>query len=207
MVDGCQHEGVTRLTVDDALEDVVALDADGHDHVFFGQCRLGCGQVRCCAELGPDPILWPCQRGERDAQRDLDVKIKSPMNVVIYVAEDVSLVRRLAQVLDEMGATCSCMKMKGVEQHLIVAEGALKIRQKFPAHGRRAFVVVMHVSLKQRLGHGLVRQGVRLQVASEYPSLVGMAGRYRPNLRPCLRTTQVCSCIHLSVDRVPGAVP
>ena len=38
VVDSGQHEGMARLTIDDALEDMVALDADGHDHVFFGQC-------------------------------------------------------------------------------------------------------------------------------------------------------------------------
>ena len=38
VVHGGQHEEVTGLTINGPLEDMVALDADGHDHILFGQC-------------------------------------------------------------------------------------------------------------------------------------------------------------------------
>ena len=59
------------------------------------------------------------------------------MVVVVDVAKDIGFVRRLAQVLAEMGTAGSGMKEEGIEQDLIIAEGALEIRQKFLAYGRR----------------------------------------------------------------------
>ena len=40
VIDGTEHEGVSGLSVDDALEDMVILDANRQHHILSGQCPV-----------------------------------------------------------------------------------------------------------------------------------------------------------------------
>ena len=61
MIDGAEHEGVSGLSVDDALKDMVILGANSQDLILSGQCPrnplLAVPQLRAAPDLGQVPLL------------------------------------------------------------------------------------------------------------------------------------------------------
>ena len=74
MVDGAEHKRVSGLAVDDALEDMVILDANSQDHILAGQCpRNPFGQCPSSVlrRLGSGPTPSPCKPAARRMGRAL----------------------------------------------------------------------------------------------------------------------------------------
>ena len=111
------------------------------------------------------------------------------MAVVVYVPENVSSMGRVLEIRAQVRTMVSRMQSERSEEGLIVAEGALKVREEVPEDFPWALLVAVDVSLEGGLGHGSLHSP-RFQIAPQDPLFVRTTG---------------CNGAHLSlVESAPG---
>ena len=170
---------MSGLAIDDALKDVVFLDANRHKEKLrreFPLLSRTKSPLLALLLLGQAPV--PChdlqQVVEVDFKAKLDVNVQASVGVVIYVPEDISTVCRLLEIGAQVGSMFPSMQSERGEEVLVVAKGALEVREPLLENFSRSRHVVVNIGLKGRARHWAVH-GLRLQESSKNPGLVGVA--------------------------------
>ena len=176
---GTHEERVPGLAVNNALEDVVLLDPNRHQEELRGEFPFLSwtkSPLQALLFLGQAPVRRQNvhQVGKLDLEAELDVDVQTSIGVVIYVPEDVSTVCRLLEIGAQVGPVISCVKGERGEEVLVIAEGALEVREACLEDFTWFRLVVVNVGLEGRPGHRAIRR-IWLQKFPQHPRLVGVA--------------------------------
>ena len=179
MRNGTHEKRMFGLAVNDALKDVVFLDAYRHKEKLRREFTLLSrtkSPLLALLFLGQAPI--PCHDLQQVVKVDLkakfDVNVQASVGVVVYVPEDISTVSRLPEIDAQVGSMFPSMQSERGEEGLVVAEGALEVREPLLEYFSRSRHVVVDIGLEGRARHWAVH-GLRLQESSKNPGLVRVA--------------------------------
>ena len=125
---------------------------------------------------------------------------------MVDIPENISAMSWLLEVGAQVRSMFASMQSERSEEVLVVAEGALEVREQIFEDFPRAWHVVVHVGLEGRLGHGPVL-GSWFQVSSQNPWLVRVARSYGAHFLQGLSLAKLSRSMHLLVDRVPFDIP
>ena len=178
---GAHEHRMARLAIDNALKDVIPLDANGHEQELRRQlANLSWTESPLLTQLllGRAPVVRqnPHETIKGDLEAKFDVKVQATVVVVIDVPENIGAVSWMLKVGAQMCSMIPSMQSERSKEGLVVAEGALKAREAVFEDVFRARHVVVNIGLEGRLGHGSVH-GTRLKVPPQDPLFVGVARR------------------------------
>ena len=183
---GTHEKRVPGLAVNDALKDVVLLDANRHQEELRGEFPFLSwtkSPLQALLLLGQAPVC--CQNlhqvGKLDLEAELYVDVQASMGIVIYVPEDVSTVSWLLEIGTQMGPMIPCVQSERGEEVLVIAESTLELREAILKDFSWFRLVVVNVGLEGRQGHRAIR-GIRLQKFPQDPRLVGVTCGNRAKL-------------------------
>ena len=185
MRNGTHEKGVLGLAINDALEDVVLLDASRHQEELRGEFPFLSwtkSPLLALLLLGQAPVRcqYLHQVGKLDFEAKLNVNVQASVGVVIDVPENISTVGWLLEIGTQMGSMFPCVQSERGEEVLVVAESTRELRETCFEDFSRLRLVIVNVGLEGRAGHGAVR-GVRLQESAKDPRFVGVARGNRAN--------------------------
>ena len=146
---GAHELRMARLAIDNALKDVIPLDANGHEQELRRQlANLSWTESPLLTQLllGRAPVVRqnPHEIIKGDLEAKFDVKVQATVVVVIDVPENIGAVSWMLKVGAQMCSMIPSMQSERRKEGLVVAEGALKAREAVFEDVFRAWVCPWH---------------------------------------------------------------